>query len=196
MSIFNNDRYEKYYTTLIGKQLAEQYVDAFQNAEKSYRAVYSNAFVENDDYWIINITKLFMKKPRYDNHERIAGSLAYTLYMHKHKDLVILKAPNICSVYSNSSMPYDNNIRRYYSYKLNKLGYTKYEFLRDKKLLEAFTDMYTYMNSTVKILIPKDKTDDDLVELFTFIDKFNDFVLMNPLNVWDDLKDIKKRVNL
>lgn len=182
-----NERYQKYYNTLVGKQSIEQYLKVFQNNNDDINFFACKS--EDDKFWIVNITKLIYKSQLYVDKKYKIGNNCYTLYMQKNKDFVVLKA-SINNFLS--SKQYNNNINTYVNYKLHKLGYTKSEFINGIKTLLG----YYQECKTIKIFIPPDKSEEDLVELISFIDKLNDIVINQPGEVWDNMLSIKEKVDI
>jgi hypothetical protein len=190
-----NERYKKYYTALIGKLSADQFLKRFQG--KADHNKYTSIKTENDKYWILNTTKVICSKQRgfFENKEflQIDGSLYYSLYMNKNKDMVVLKAPLMgFSLGSTSRTNADNNIRYYLGAILKKLGFTKFEFNLANKA--QYGKSITYMTCPMKILIPNNKTEDDLANLMLIIDKLNDYISSHPYGYWEDAIAIKKHI--
>jgi hypothetical protein len=185
----SNARYDSYRTTLLGKQLAEQYLEVFEN-KKSKLVRYSNTSTEDDRFWIISIAKVMLDDTVYyhDSMKPIKGAYTYTLYLSKNSDLAILVAPIIRVKYSPN---YSNNIATYYKYILKKLNYSKVEFKRNQR---PFGKYGPYSISDVKILVSQNKTDDDLIKVINTIERFNEYVLNTDLPIWDNFQSIKENV--
>jgi hypothetical protein len=185
-----NERYKNYRNTLIGKQDADQMLKVFKNESDNNK--YSNLIMDDEKYWIINITKHLMMPNPYHWHKANPskihiGSTFYTLYMHKQKDFVVLKT---CILLPRLIGDYANNCSTFFIHFLRKKGFNKYEFTKET---QSF-DMCKFKLTNIKILIPVDKTEDDLIGLISMIDKFNEMVQETEQTVWDNFKLIKEKI--
>lgn len=184
------ERYKNYRNTLIGKQDADQMLKVFKNESDDNK--YSSLFMDDEKYWIINITKHLMMPNPYRWYEANpsklhVGSTFFTLYMHKQKDFVVLKT---CILLPKFSVNHANNCSTFFVHFLRKKGFHKHEFTKE---IQNF-DMYMFRLINIKILIPIDKTEDDLISLLSMIDKFNDMVQETEPQVWDNFNLIKEKV--
>jgi hypothetical protein len=185
------ERYKDYCNVLKGKQIMEQYVNAFEIKNEKF----INNKNEKGNFLIYNTTRIMMDKDRYRTHmynteEYIKGSYSYSLYLHKIKDMVILVAPVINTLYNSN---YDNNMMRYFKYKFRQLGFNCVEYDNRKV---PFGPSGPYGIIRTKILIDIDKTQDDLQQLILFIEKLNNFIMNSQLTVWDNNKTIFKEVDI
>lgn len=187
-------RYKLYRRTLLGKILADEYVDVFNKKDDEYnhKNKYSGSFVENDKWWIAAISKLEISKRfnySYSDNDYYDNDVAFsnTLYMHKYRNMAVLKTSLITyGQWTNTS----NIVNNVFMRMLRSLGYFKADFEREEKLYDR------WRTRTVKILIPEDKTEDDLVHLLQSIEKYNNFIRDNTANMdnWDNLPIILKAV--
>jgi len=188
------ERYRAYYNTLIGKHEADQMLKVFQNETDLNK--YSNLFHEDEKYWIINITKHHMQENPYWWFEESAHLLHiyssfYTLYMHKEKDFVVLKS---CILLPQNSRNYINNCSTFFIQQLKQKGFTKYEFTKEVK--NALTKTFqNYKLNNIKIFVPVNKNEDDVIGLITMIDKFNEYVPTVPQQDWDNFTTISEKIS-
>lgn len=182
-------RYKLYRQTLLGKVLADEYLELFdkKNTLDEYEAKnrYSGSFVENDKWWIASISKIETSRNHYyssPDNQVYNNDVAFgnTLYMHKFKDMAVLKVSLIAYDQWNSRSNVINNV---FMRMLKSLGYDKADFEREEKRY------IRWKTRTVKILIPENKTEDDLIHLIQSIEKYNKFIRDNENNdlTWDNL---------
>jgi len=182
-------RYKEYCDALIGKQYGDQYLNIFE--QKFDDSKYSNIFLENDIYWIINITKTVIEKHYFTQNPfiRNRGIFLHNMYLHKDRDFAVLKS-NIIQLMHASNRNANYNIKRYIGFRLKQLGYNFFKF----------AEKIVYQNDTstilVKILIPQDKLGEDIVKLLMIIDKINDFIINNPPSYWDDTVSVFNNVKI
>lgn len=181
-------RYKLYRQTLLGKVTSDQFLEVFDKAKtnEENKNTYSGSFVENETYWIGCISKIESSRNHYystPDKEVFYNDVAFatTLYMHKFKDIVVAKVSLVTyGQWDNRSNVVNNVFMRM----LKTLGYDKTDFNRETK------DYCKWRTRTVKILIPPDKTEDDLVELIQAVEKYNNFVRDNEssMSTWDNLQ--------
>ncbi|MFW6008493.1 MAG: hypothetical protein ACOCP8_04425 [archaeon] len=185
------ERYQEYRNTLAGKHEADQFLKVFKQ-EKNDNIKYSSIFCEQEKHWVINITKIEIKQASglwlrdWEDQDVMSKITSHSLYMHKYKNLVVIKSGIACSEYNKIV---NDNVRYNFISHLRKLGYSKYEF---KNNIKPLYDHYGTMN--IKILIPKNKTSDDLVKLINMVEKFNDYLFNINLSTLQDKNDHNKIV--
>lgn len=191
------ERYKKYKSILINKQDIDNYSRIFENNKDDIK--YLSSFVGDDQYWVMSITKITLNKQRkhISDYTGLSKSMSipisYSLYMHKYKDLAVLKSPLICSSYDRE---YNNNIRFNFILKLKKINYLNYHINTDIMKTHSDSNLIDYGTHKMKILIDKNKTGDDFIRLINLIDDFNKFVMDNNLSIWNvDNKIIKLKNN-
>lgn len=187
-----NERYKRYCTTLIGKLTTEQFLQRFKGENESK---FTSIKTENEKYWILNTTKLIFYKFKdwfsTNTKTALSGSLYYSLYMHKKRDFVVLKAP-IMGFSLSSKNNTNNNIRYYLKNILKEMGYTQFEF--DLSQTNRFGEDKFNTLFAIKILIPKEKNEEDLSFLLLMLDNFNNYVFSQNSSIWEDAIKIQKFV--
>lgn len=192
-NVLTFERYKAYFNTLIGKQETDQMLYVFKNETDKNK--YSSLVTDNGKNWVINITKhhmienpwAWMSNPDYIH----GGSTFYSLYMFKEKDYVVLKT---CIVLPRNSRNYSNNCSTFFINLLKKKGFFKYEFTSEQANFLSFDTRWGFKTNNIKILIPNDKTEDDLIDLISMIDKFNEYVPTIEQKDWDNMPLVKEKI--
>lgn len=190
---FTFERYKSYFNTLIGKQETDQMLYVFKNEKDNNK--YSSLVTDNGNNWVINITKHHMVENPWswasDNSYIHAGSTFYSLYMFKEKDFVVLKT---CIVLPCNSRNYSNNCSSLFVSYLKKKRFFKYEFTTEQSNFLSFDSRFGFRTQNIKILIPNNKTEDDLIDLISMIDKFNEYVPTVEQKNWDNIPLMQEKI--
>lgn len=189
------DRYKLFCDVLMGKHIMDQMMIAF-DGKSDENLKYSNVYIENEKFWILNVCKTIYKERSswmIEGPKIIDKSFFYSLYMHKEKDLLIIKLPVFSSGYQAINI--NNNIKTYFGYNLKKMGFYKYEFTNEKKGFNNFGNK-PLKQETIKILIPNEKNEDDFVKLLICSEKINTFIIDNDFEIWDNMVSVNEKVKI
>jgi len=193
VNIFPFERYKSYFNTLIGKQETDQMLYVFKNEQDHNK--YSSLVTDNGKNWVINITKHHMIENPWrwmtDTGYIHCGSTFYSLYMFKERDFVVLKT---CIVIPHNSRNYSNNCTSFFVNILRKKGFFKYEFTQEQSNFLNFDQRWGFKTNSIKILITNDKTEDDLIDLISTIDRFNEYVPTIEQKNWDNITLIQEKI--
>lgn len=193
------DRYKSYINILFGKQDIDQMSIIFSGETDNNK--YLKYMSEYPKFWHVSISKQLLELDSYGVYgKKIShhiGSLLYSLYLFKDKDLTILKASVILPMSSGINENFYRNCSRFFLYNLKKTQYLKFEFTKEKRRLTpaSWPSMDRFEIRNIKIFIDQDKTCDDLANLLMNVDQWNDYVQTLSVDVWDSIKSIKENIN-
>lgn len=188
------ERVNNYIKVLKGFQYMEMYTRALGDHEDYEECIngdykYKVARSENEKFIIYSFLRDAIYNPYYTkfNHYQ---ALIKSLYVHKSKDMIILKVP-ILNIYGHNS--YNNNILRYFRYlcKRYNLKHVKYT---NSKFADLSNNTYDNEYRYIKLLLTEDISGEDIIEILNILDFINVSVKTNRITVWDTMASIARNI--